>query len=257
MLRLLLFFQLLLLLLLSLDLLTFFRVFSLQSTLSRTALLPHLQPKFDGVENKTIKAFFTTGFDGAGEMGVVDQQSRNNLCQSKRETAHACLREISTENGVTIYDNENKNSPHGMRPWMIACMNETRETVTWMHETFMEEEIRNVQAHVFHINLLNGNVVYVRVTIQPWMNDGKVIHLVTGLGGAVCTKCGANHKDIHSIICVIAGFNLERDMDKVKALAESLFAEDGGTIKRLILNMVFLLLSFTIEKRCCCCCCCC
>ena len=196
-------------------------------------MILELQHKLNSLpDGEVLEAWVTTGYDNAGCQSIADQASRNDLEQGKRESVTVVLNEIVRSNGDDFYDNPNKNSVHGVRPWAQIAMKESRETISWMHQTFIEEETKEAVKDPYEVNIEGGRVVNIHVNIEPFHVDGKCVKETCGFGGVVCTKCTATKKDLHTIAKVIAGFRLDRSMEEMAALAATLERDQDGNIKR-------------------------
>ena len=201
--------------------------------MSRTALLPSVATALESLpDGSVVTAYITTGFDGAGSQSTANQKSRNAYDQGSRESAHVCLRVIKDANGNVVYDNPHKSSCYGMRPWLQQPVKENRESLKVIHDEFMNEEIDLVKTGTSNIKLASGKIIIVKHVVQPWLVDGKAIKDVCGLGGAFCTKCKCSKADAHNLEKARLGYDLDRDMKEVEALARSLMDSETGEIPR-------------------------
>jgi hypothetical protein len=150
---------------------------------------------------------------------------------AKWETTVACWRDIKTKGGQVIWQNKLIASLDGMDPYMLMPQKENRDLMK-KFVPFMDSDKKEVEENLTQIQLESGKDVAFKSEVTMGLCDAKAIAEAAGLGGAYCNCCTTSDKDAHDIDKVKEGFECNRHMEDVIKIADTLFDEGIGEIKR-------------------------
>jgi hypothetical protein len=202
-------------------------------TLTRLFLCPELAEALAKLEPTDFPLMVScaTGLDGAGSMSTANQVSRNELAQGNRITVEVCLHEIKTQQGAMLYDSPYKASPNGMRPWIITPDKETDEVC---NEIMMvvDPETKVCRTEILKAERADGSQVEFTCEVKLALVDGKMVSILTGMGGSYCKKCKFTIKECHDKEVVKNGFVITQSIQNVNDIWDDLFDADFDEIRK-------------------------
>ena len=178
---------------------------------------------------------FIWGLDGSGDQSNYHQNSKvdystkqiMSVCFSIRE-----MRVVDGQGNVACYSTSitgGANRPQNTRPLALFPAAENKELLEDFIPT-VEAEIERVKTEGVEVTVKEDVALQAQCELARLkMADGKMVTNLLNCGGAYCTMCTKSQDDAHKKEVVEEGFIIERSVESLKELAQSLTDPATGT----------------------------
>ena len=98
-----------------------------------------------------------------------------------------------------------------MRPWFCLPIKENNETQRLLHETFIENEMKEASKMISDVKVPNKRCLKCHHKMEPFLMDGKAAEEACGAKGAYCLVCDSSLEE--GYICKMKNEKLIRASD--------------------------------------------
>ena len=177
-----------------------------------------------------IVAKIKLGYDGSGSHAQYHQSEHADVDTGHFITGMFTLINLRNQiDGKIIWGDRKSDCSSAARPFVILPGKETRERVSII-QSFVNRGLQDITTAGFELKTKNDVVLNISVETELSMIDGKMVAVLSGLGGAYCTMCTASEEDCHSEEVVESGFLINRVMADVIDLSDDLVDDQGSVI---------------------------
>ena len=131
---------------------------------------------------------------------------------------------VDADTGELVFE-EKYQTTESFRPLFMVPGTESNALVRKLWDFVDTSAENNQKVFVF----MNGEVITVQCFYHP-SNDGKLIKMGTGLGGARCYRCPATAAEMKNLDLIEEGFPIVNTISVLHAIYHSL-ADENGIIK--------------------------